>query len=511
MKKIIIRILPFFMLAAFVAVVSVQWIWIKYSIDESRQRFAYRVYSALERTVNRIDDINNARYWMELTKQLREAESVARSIVDPLADSATTTAHETVSASVFLGELLQYGRLQNRSVQNKSLNQNFLEQVITTMDLGMKTESDTSRQAMYNVIRDLMLQVMKEVDPENTTVERRLERVDLEKLLRENLSMSDIRLPFHYEVLKDKEVQKRSGEKNFFYRRLFGNDWMEKNVNLCLTFDLVDSEVYDKNLQWMFAASLFCIFGVMSVLIITLIIIMRQQKLSVIKNDFINNMTHEFKTPIATISLATAAIEKEKVLNDKNQLLKFNDMIRKENNRMNKYVERILLQAKLDRREIHLKKVEVNLNELVDEAVQHFKLQVAEKGGELREELDAEGLLLLADEVHMLNVVCNLIDNAIKYSYDSLNLYIFTRRIGDEFIIGVQDSGIGIPKEAQKNVFKRFYRVPSGNIHNVKGFGLGLSYVKSIVELHDGDIRLTSKKNKGTLVEIIFKIEQHNR
>ena len=147
------------------------------------------------------------------------------------------------------------------------------------------------------------------------------------------------------------------------------------------------------------------------------------------------------------------------------------------------------------------------MNILVDEAVQHFRLQVEERGGEIKEELDPEGFVMEADEVHMLNVVCNLLDNAIKYSYDSLNIYIFTRRVDGHFIIGVLDSGIGIPKESQKKVFKRFYRVPSGNLHNVKGFGLGLSYVKSIVELHNGTIRLTSKKNKGTLVEIIFKIE----
>ena len=197
----------------------------------------------------------------------------------------------------------------------------------------------------------------------------------------------------------------------------------------------------------------------------------------------------------------------EKVLNDRTQILKFNSMIRNENERMNKYVERILLQAKLDRREVHLKKVPVNLNVLVDEAVEHFRLQVEEKGGVIRAELDPEGYVISADEVHMLNVVCNLIDNAIKYSHDSLNIYIYTKQEGNRFIIGVRDTGIGIPKEAQDKVFKRFYRVPSGNVHNVKGFGLGLSYAKSIVELHGGEIQLTSKKNKGTQVEIIFKME----
>jgi two-component system phosphate regulon sensor histidine kinase PhoR len=222
-------------------------------------------------------------------------------------------------------------------------------------------------------------------------------------------------------------------------------------------------------------------------------------------------MTHEFKTPLATIALATSAIEKEKVLNDRAQLLKFNAMIRSENERMDKYVERILLQAKLDRREVHLKKSPVNLNSLVSDAVQHFRLQVESAGGEMRQELDKEGMVAWVDEVHLFNVVCNLIDNAIKYSPDEVNIFVYTRARDGEFAIGVQDRGIGIPKEAQAKVFKRFYRVPSGNVHNVKGFGLGLSYVKSIVLLHGGDIRLTSRRGKGTLVEIVFKLDKEEQ
>lgn len=234
---------------------------------------------------------------------------------------------------------------------------------------------------------------------------------------------------------------------------------------------------------------------------------MRQQKLSMIKNDFINNMTHEFKTPIATISLASSALTKEKVLNDKEQILKFNAMIKSENNRMNKYVERILQQAKLDRRELQMNKVEVNVNELVREAVEHFLLLVQNAGGVLECKFEAKNFVYFADEVHLMNAICNLIDNAIKYSVSAPEILVYTREETNGYVIGVRDHGIGISKDDQKKVFKRFYRVPSGNVHNVKGFGLGLSYVKSIIELHSGEIYLTSKKNKGTLVEIRLKKE----
>lgn len=174
---------------------------------------------------------------------------------------------------------------------------------------------------------------------------------------------------------------------------------------------------------------------------------------------------------------------------------------------MNKYVERILQQAKLDRRELQINKTEVDINEMVREAAEHFMLIVQNAGGTLECKFEADHFIRSVDEVHMMNAVCNLIDNAIKYSGGKPDILVYTQEKTGAYLIGVQDHGIGISKEAQKKVFKRFYRVPSGNLHNVKGFGLGLSYVKSIVELHGGSVKLTSRKNKGTLVEIEFKKE----
>ena len=174
---------------------------------------------------------------------------------------------------------------------------------------------------------------------------------------------------------------------------------------------------------------------------------------------------------------------------------------------MNKYVERILEQAKMDRHELHLCKEETDMNKLIQEAVGHFMLQVQNTGGKLECHFEVEHFILYVDQVHMLNVISNLLDNAVKYSLGAPEIEVYTLREGNERVIGVSDKGIGISKEAQRKVFKRFYRVPNGNLHNVKGFGLGLSYVKSIVELHNGQIRLISKKGKGTLVEIIFGTE----
>ena len=519
------------MLIAFIAVVSVQWIWMKYSMREGEARFTSKVYDVLGKAVNLVEQTNNIRLFNDLKERYTQVEEVI-STMNHAQDSVLTDEDPgNNEISLFslafskgkvgegqggnISSMLRIfmnpgGRMGPGYILETDRDNNILYQVMRSATSEAERLADSlERQRMMDLVREFVIRYLREKDPQMAQVEKRLENVDLNPYLKEEMINTGIDNPFTWKIMTREQIVqyiKEKGTKGFYYVELFPNDQTTKDANLCVMFDTKDSLFYN-NMGWMFIASGFCIIGLMSVFIITIVIIMRQQKLSVIKNDFINNMTHEFKTPLATISLATSAIEKEKVLNDRTQILKFNSMIRNENERMNKYVERILLQAKLDRREVHLKKVPVNLNVLVDEAVEHFRLQVEEKGGVIRAELDPEGYVISADEVHMLTVVCNLIDNAIKYSHDSLNIYIYTKQEGNRFIIGVRDTGIGIPKEAQDKVFKRFYRVPSGNVHNVKGFGLGLSYAKSIVELHGGEIQLTSKKNKGTQVEIIFKME----
>jgi len=251
-------------------------------------------------------------------------------------------------------------------------------------------------------------------------------------------------------------------------------------------------------------ASGLCISILMVVFGYTVFFIIRQRKLSDIKNDFINNMTHEFKTPIATISLATSAIINPKVLNNPEQIVKFNDMVKKENQRMHKHVEKILHQARLDRKEIELNKEEIDINDLINEACNHFSLQCEESKVDLICRPQSEDSVILGDEIHILNCVINMIDNSIKYSTIEPRIVVYSKDTSKGVVIGVKDNGVGLSRESQKMVFKRFYRVTHGNLHNVKGFGLGLSYVKSIVEGHRGSINLRSKLNKGTTIEMVF-------
>lgn len=514
-----IRALLVFMILAFSAVVVVQWLWIKHAFEEQQNRFSSRVYDVLNRVINRVEEINYVTYVGQMEVQIKMGEQVTCNTLITSVDHKHGAANMTYTIDMTQdsSSSKQKGGITYLSIQNlfpdrkgseKIVNQELMVQAINSMeitDISSHTKSN-SVEAIKNKMQEMTIRLMKEKDPRNASVEQRLSQVDLQKLLGLYFRENKIGVPFSYEILTKEDVLNKVRNKevhNFYYVALFPNDYIPKNYYLGVSFESVQPILLE-NMGWLLLSSGFCIFGLLFVFVVTIVVIMRQQKLSVIKNDFINNMTHEFKTPIATISLATSAIMKEKVLEDKEQLLKFNEMIRSENSRMNVYVERILQQAKLDRKELHLNKVKVDMNELIEEAADTFLLQIQNAGGRLDMNLEVPDFFLEADEVHMMNVICNLLDNAVKYSIDPPVIEIYTQKEGRQFIIGVRDHGIGISREAQKKVFQRFYRVTVGNLHDVKGFGLGLNYVKSIVELHGGTVRLTSKKNKGTLIELLF-------
>lgn len=232
---------------------------------------------------------------------------------------------------------------------------------------------------------------------------------------------------------------------------------------------------------------------------LTLQTLIRQKKLSEIKSDFINNMTHEFKTPLATISLAVDALRNEKVRSDAAKMEYFTEIIKEENKRMNKQVETILKAALLDKQEVELNKKLLNAHDLIQSAVNNIQLQVHEKGGTLIVELDAAKDQIMADEVHFTNLINNLLENAVKYSReDHLFIRLTTSNQGHSLKISIEDQGIGMNKETLSRIFEKFYRAHTGNVHNVKGFGLGLSYVKTMVEAHNGQIKAESVLGKGS-------------
>lgn len=239
-----------------------------------------------------------------------------------------------------------------------------------------------------------------------------------------------------------------------------------------------------------------------------ILVVFRQKKVSEMKTDFINNMTHEFKTPIATISLATDSITSPMILGKEDKVRRFADIIRQENKRMLSQVEKVLQMALIDKKDFKLKITDIDVHELIGQAVEHMRLQVTKRGGRITSRLNAENSMIQGDATHISNMIHNLLDNANKYSPDEPEIEIATRNVSNGVEIAITDKGIGLTKEAKKQIFDKFYRVHTGNLHDVKGFGLGLSYVKAMVTAHKGSIDVESELGKGSTFILFLPYQQ---
>lgn len=265
-----------------------------------------------------------------------------------------------------------------------------------------------------------------------------------------------------------------------------------------------------RSIAWKIALAILFTLVIVAAFYLTVYTMLRQKKLSDIKNDFINNMTHEFKTPIATISLAVDALKNEKVMGDKDKMSYFSEIIKEENHRMNKQVETILKASQFDKQEADLEMKPLSVHKIIGDVVDNFQLQLHDKNGDSELNLTAANDVINGDEVHFTNLVNNLIDNAVKYSKENvpIHLKISTANTGKNLVMKFEDNGIGMSKETQKRVFEKFYRAHTGNLHNVKGFGLGLSYVKSVTESHNGNIKVDSTLGKGTVFSLEFPLAE---
>ena len=339
------------------------------------------------------------------------------------------------------------------------------------------------------------------------------ERIDPEimhGIIRRELQNNGIDLDFEFAVLNNfSQVSyqtadyRQDADQHYFTSSLRPFDLFGRPTMLSIYFPDKTSYIM-KSLGFMTISSIFLTLIIVMSFAVTMYIIFRQKRLSEIKNDFINNMTHELKTPISTISLASQMLNDKSIPAGRKNLNHLSSMITEESKRLGYQVEKVLQMAIFDKGRIRLKLKQTDINDLVHSVITNFSIQVEQKNGTIREEFRAENPVIEIDSVHLTNVVSNLIDNAIKYSGDKPEIRVSTANQNGKIVISVKDNGIGIKKEDQKRIFEKFYRVPTGNIHNVKGFGLGLSYVKKIVEEHSGQLRLSSESGKGTEFRIIL-------
>jgi len=256
------------------------------------------------------------------------------------------------------------------------------------------------------------------------------------------------------------------------------------------------------SLKWVLLGAITFMIIILAAFFVTIRSLLVQKKLSEIKSDFINNMTHEFKTPIATISLAVDALRNEKVQANPEKMAYFSGIIKDENIRMNKHVETILQAAHMDKEDFELNLVPLHLHEIIKGAMDNHQLQLKDKDGEVILHLNASSDVIDADEIHFSNLISNLIDNAIKYAAAAPIITISTYLKGSSIYVTIADNGIGMTDEIQKRIFEKFYRAHTGNLHNVKGFGLGMSYVKSVIDAHKGSISVASKLGEGSVFTV---------
>jgi two-component system phosphate regulon sensor histidine kinase PhoR len=282
--------------------------------------------------------------------------------------------------------------------------------------------------------------------------------------------------------------------------------WKDDYFHLEVYFPSTRKDVLVELSAWLVLTGVFILIVILTFLYIVNTII-RQKKISEIKNDFINNMTHEFKTPISTISLAAEVLLHADNDSFPDRIKKYSRIIYDENNRMRSQVERVLQVARLDKEEFTLTKSEFDLHSLITDAVQNLCFEKCEEETTVKYHLDAEYHSLKADEMHIKNIVVNLVDNAIKYSNNGTLINIYTRNRNHGITLSVEDNGIGMTPEAARHIFDKFYRVPTGNIHNVKGFGLGLYYVKNMVDAHGGNIEVHSEPNKGSRFDVYLPLD----
>ncbi len=344
-----------------------------------------------------------------------------------------------------------------------------------------------------------------------------LDNKEVEYTLKQALAFSGIRTPYEYAIIKDGIVQdgtyKKSQKKDFlkskYMVRLFPDNIMRQDLILSVIFPERANYVLGSMALILAGSMLFSLF-ILATFALSLFFILRQKKISEMKSDFINNMTHEFKTPIATISLAADTITNPKVINDENSIRHFIGMIKKENSRMNKKVETILQIASLDKKEIEFKFENVSIHSIIEHAIETIDIQVQQRNGKISLNLGASEPYVYGDSEHLTNLVSNLLDNAIKYSSESPEITIKTENCEKGVILSVEDKGIGMTKAVQSKIFERFYRQSYGNVHDVKGFGLGLNYARAIIDAHRGNIDVLSEPGKGSRFEIFLPFNWEN-
>ena len=512
MSKKLFLMLVVLMSLSLIGIIFVQAYYINNSVNNEKEQFTFKVKKVLSFTSGAIEDREFRNYVEDLQKFIAEGgqpDSTALKQLTFLRQDENTNDIIVYRNGIFeenfkipsfidIGlDSVNISRILNER-QTQVFSANSLDGSLTfspEKSIQYITEmSKLEKETFESAYRD-----QAKIMP----IHKRVSRKQIESLLLKKLIEEDIDIDFEYAIYA-KDLATKIQSDNFE---------LAKNSTIGVPIFLDNNNESDFNLyinfpeRKMFIMSSIIGMTLLSIIFTTIIIIaytsaiyqlIKQRQISQIKTDFINNMTHEFKTPIATINLALDAIKNPMVINDEEKVKRYLKMIKEENKRMHAQVENVLRISKLERNELNISKDRVKLHELIEDAVTHIQLIVDDRKGYIKTHLKAMKSSVLANETHFTNVIVNILDNAVKYSDNEPKIDIYSENIGSNIILEIKDKGNGMTKTVQKKVFEKFYREHTGDVHNVKGHGLGLAYVKRIVDDHQGHVSVESEKGKGS-------------
>lgn len=523
MNKKVFVLLVLLMSLSLIGIISVQTYYINNSVKNEKNRFKSNVTKSLSYVANKLgeDELNQ---YFERYQSLDKAGKADSTVISQLfIYQQNRSTNETL--------IYTQGVLE----ENFKLSSSILEGGFNIDSIDLRKFTGSSKFEIYNNLdlldKDLDQSPISRISNSGPILEPQI------NYLKKNFKQILKREPIHKRVSEDeinsllvRKLKENSIDISYEFA-IYSNDLATKvqsdsfelDVNSTFSWPIF----YDENNQTPYKLLLnfpddnkfilSSVIGMMALSIIfTLVIIIayssslyqlvKQRKISEIKTDFINNMTHEFKTPIATINLALDSIKNPKIIGDKEKVFRYLNMIKEENKRMHAQVENVLRISKLEKNELNISKDRVKLHDLVLDAITHVELIVEDRQGYIKTFMNADKSSFLANETHFTNVIVNILDNAIKYSPDAPKIEVITENIGNNILLKIKDHGSGMSKAAAKRVFEKFYREHTGNIHNVKGHGLGLAYVKRIVDDHEGHVSVESEKDSGSTFTIKLPI-----
>ena len=516
MKKKTIWTIATIMGLSFLALLLLQLQYIRAMVEMKKEQFDESVNRSLYQASRNLELNETLRY---LEKNVNETERRAyqKDSLGARSGNSDGTSQQSHQHSVPGKDGTNYSSFELKTITMKP--SQVPKAMILRTDKNVISEANKSLQEIvknrYVYQKALLNEVVYSIlySASEKPLRERINFKLLDKDLNAELMNNGINIPYHFTVSTQdgREVYRcpdytDDGEEYTYSQVLFRNDPQSKMGVVRIHFPDMNSYIFS-SVRFMVPSMIFT-FVLIVTFIFTIVVIFRQKRYSEIKNDFINNMTHELKTPIASISLASQMLNDESVPKNEMMMKHLGTVINDETKRLRFLVEKVLQMSMFDRKKAVFKKKELDLTEMVETVANSFTLRVEHTGGKIYTDIGAVDSTIYVDEMHFQNVINNLLDNAVKYRRPDqpIDIYMKTWNDKEHVCLSIKDTGMGIKKENLKKVFDKFYRVHTGNVHDVKGFGLGLAYVKNIVDLHNGEIKVDSEYGKGTKFTIKLPI-----